>query len=214
MKKLILLATLLALLVSGCAIGSTTTESTSQIQSTATKPIAIIAKAPTATNFPRIGTATPIPPTLTPQATATSLPQAPIFDDTTLEKLMAGTISSAGIGALVDIQDNRASGGERIANITIESQYNLEDNDLLMKLFVLEVGNALRTIRAFSEGNMQADLDSAHLIVNDKKGNLMGTVTASMPTIVEFLDGKTSTIDALENLSATGVFKSFIESYQ
>ncbi len=212
MKKIFFLIPLL-LILTGCAL-SNKSDSSPQTKTEATKPIAIIAKAPTATNFPRIGTATPIPPTVTPHATATSLPQRPIFDDATLEKLMAGTISSAGIGALVDIQDNRATGGERIANITIESQYNLEDNDLLMKLFVLEVGNALRTIRAFSEGDMQADLDSAHLIVNDKKGNLMGTVTAPMSNIVEFLDGKTSTIEALKHLSATGVFKSFIEDYQ
>lgn len=212
MKKTFLLA-LSILILAGCSLTSNPT-SVPQAKIEATKAIAIVAKAPTATNFPRIGTATPIPPTLTPEATATPLPQSPVFDDATLEKLMAGTISSAGIGALVDIKDNRATGGERIANITIESQYNLEDNDLLLKIFVLEVGNALRTIRAFSEGDMQADLDSAHLIVNDKKGNLMGTVTAPMPNIVEFLDGKTSTVEALKHLSATGVFQSFIEDYQ
>jgi len=212
MKKLLLFA-LLILALTACSLnGSSST--TPQTKTETTKAVMIVAKAPTATNFPRIGTATPIPPTVTPRATATRLPQSPMFDDATLEKLIAGTISSAGIGALVDIKDNRSNGGERIANITIESQYNLEDNDLMLKLFVLEVGNALRTIRAFSEGDMQADLDSAHLIVNDKKGNLMGTVTAPMPNIVEFLDGKTSTVSALKHLSATGVFQSFIEDYQ
>jgi len=34
-----------------------------------------------------------------------------------------------------------------------------------------------------------------------------------MPEIVLFLDGKTSTTEALKHLSATGVFKSFVENY-
>jgi len=74
------------------------------------------------------------------------------------------------------------------------------------------VGNALRTIRAFSEGDMQADLDAAHLVVNDKNGNEFGTVTAPMPEIVRFLDGKIGVSEALSQLSATGVFASFIEN--
>ncbi len=212
MKKLFLFA-ILTLIATGCAIGAPNAETTSP-QTASTKAVVVLPKAPTATNFPRIGTPTPVPPTPTPAATATpAATRVAVFDDATLEKLMAGTISSAGVDSTVKIVDNRANGGERIAVITIVSEYNLDDNDLLMKLFVLEVGNALRTIRAFSEGDMQADLDSAKIIVNDKNGDELGTVTAPMPEIVRFLNGETSTTEALSHLSATGVFKSFIENY-
>ncbi len=213
MKRLILLAAT-ALIATGCAIGAPADNAAIAPQTVPTKAVVVMPKPPTATNFPRIGTPTPVPPTPTPAATPTpAVTRVAAFDDATLEKLMAGTISSAGIDSVVKIVDNRANGGERTAIITIVSEYSLEDNDLLLKLFVLEVGNALRTIRAFSEGNMQADLDSAKIIVNDKNGNQLGTVTAPMPEIVRFLDGETSTTEALSHLSATGVFKSFIENY-
>ncbi len=177
---------------------------------TPTKAAAIIPKAPTATNFPKIGTPTPVPPTAAPAATPTDLPaSAAMFDDETLAELMAGTISSAGADAEVEIIDNRANGGERVAHITIVSDYNLEDNDLLLKLFVLEVGNALRTIRAFSEGTMNADLDSAFLTVNNQEGKLMGTVAAPMNEIIRFLDGESSVTEALNHLELTGVFETF-----
>ncbi len=174
------------------------------------KTAAIVPKAPTATNFPKIGTPTPAPPTATPAPTPTdAATSAAMFDDETLAELMAGTISSAGADAQVEIVDNRANGGERVARITIVSAYNLEDNDLLLKLFVLEVGNALRTIRAFSEGTMNADLDSAFLIVNNRDGKQMGTVAAPMGEIVRFLDGESSVTEALNHLELTGVFETF-----
>ncbi|RME46183.1 MAG: hypothetical protein D6796_09335, partial [Caldilineae bacterium] len=136
-------------------------------------------------------------------------PAAAMFDDDTLAELMAGTIASAGIEAQVEIVDHRASGGQRVANITIVSEHNIQDSDLLLKLFVLEVGNALRTIRAFSEGTMNADLDAAFLTVNDKAGNQLGTVSAAMPDIVRFLDGQSSVDEALDALTLTGVFETF-----
>jgi len=178
---------------------------------TPTKAAAIISKAPTATNFPKVGTPTPAPPTPTSKPSVTPTAGAAMFDDDTLAELMAGTISSAGVESEVEIVDNRASGGERMANIVIVSDYNLEDSELLLKLFVLEVGNALRTIRAFSEGTMNADLDSAFLTVNNKQGQLMGTVSAPMDEIVRFLNGVTSVDEALAHLELTGVFETFKE---
>lgn len=175
------------------------------------KDVVQLPKLPTATNFPRIGTATPVPPTVTPAPTATPPPATAMFDDATLAKLMAGTISSAGIAADVEIVDERASGGGRTANITIISDYSIEDSDLLLKLFVLEVGNALRTSRAFSEGSMSADLDKAFLTVVDKQNNLLGTVSASMADIIRFLDGKTSVNEALKSLELTGIFETFVK---
>ncbi|MFQ5578051.1 MAG: hypothetical protein ACE5G8_13790, partial [Anaerolineae bacterium] len=130
-------------------------------------------------------------------------------DDDTLAAWMSGTIGSAGIDAHVEIVDNRATGGQRVSRITIVSDYNIADSELLLKLFVLEVGNALRTIRAFSEGTMNADLDAAFLTVTDKNGQLLGTVSATMPDIVRFLDGRSSVDEALATLELTGVFETF-----
>lgn len=177
-----------------------------------TRGVTIVNKIPTATNFPKAGTPTPAPPTATPRPTSTQVPATAMFDDNTLADLMAGTISSAGVDAEVIIVDNQATGGKRRAEITITSDYNIEDSELLLKLFVLEVGNALRTIRAFSEGDMHADLDSAYMIVNDKQGQQLGTVSAPMTEIVSFLDGKTSVNEALNKLTLTGVFETFREN--
>jgi hypothetical protein len=207
MKQKLFILLILLITITGCNPFAVNTSP--QTQAIPTKAIAIIPKAPTATNFPRIGTPTPIPPTATPAPTATPMPQVALFDDETLAELMAGTISSAGVESEVEIVDNRATGGQRIANITIVSEYNIEDSELLLKLFVLEVGNALRTIRAFSEGDMNADLDAAFLTVNDKQGNLLGTVSAPMPEIVRFLDGNSSVDEALAKLMLTGVFETF-----
>ncbi len=207
MKKL--LAFCLVVLIALTACNASKKPATAENVASLKKEIVIIPKAPTATNFPRLGTPTSIPPTSTPKPTSTPLTRQAIFDDETLAELMAGTISSAGVKATVAIEDNRASGGERVAHITIVSKYNLQDNQLLLKLFVLEVGNALRTIRAFSEGDMQANLDAADLIVKDKQGNVMGTVSAPMPEIVRFLDGRSSVDEALAHLTLTGVFETF-----
>jgi len=208
MKKLLALIAL-AVALSGCAISMPGSQSVEATKAAPTKAVVIVPKAPTATNFPRIGTPTPVPPTPTPKPTPTPLPQEPLFTDAVLSDMMAGTISSAGVESTVEIIDERASGGERAAHITIVSEYNLTDNDLLLKLFVLEVGNALRTIRAFSEGTMNADLDSAFLTVNNKQGELLGTVSAPMPEIVRLLDGQSSVDEALTHLTLTGVFEPF-----
>lgn len=211
MSHKLLSLSLLAILFVLSACNFIPGQSTPQIiLPTPTKAAAIIPKAPTATNFPKIGAPTPAPPTATPAPTPTdAATSAAMFDDETLAELMAGTISAAGAEAEVEIVDKRASGGERVAHITIVSDYNLDDNDLLLKLFVLEIGNALRTIRAFSEGTMNADLDSAFLTVNSKEGKLMGTVAAPMNEIVRFLDGNSSVTEALNHLELTGVFETF-----
>ncbi len=200
---------MLTVALSGCGAALTGNQTAAGPQTAPTKAVVIVTKAPTATNFPRIGTPTPVPPTPTPKATPTPLPRQPLFADDVLAEMMAGTISSAGVHASVKIIDERAGGGERIAHITIESEYKLADNDLLLKLFVIEVGNALRTIRAFSEGTMNADLDSAFLTVNNRQGALLGTVSAPMPEIVRFLDGQSSVDEALSHLALTGVFETF-----
>ena len=207
MRKLFILFALPAsILLTACGPAAA---AITPINTVETQPVAIIAKAPTATNFPRIGTATPVPPTPTSNLTASPTANVRSFTDETLAEMMAGTISSAGISAKVDIVDERGSGKDRRAEIVIVSDYNIEDSELLLKLFVLEVGNALRTVRAFSEGSMNADLDSAHMVVVDKQNNLLGTVTAPMPYIVSFLDGKLSVDEALAKLELTGVFETF-----
>lgn len=214
MKKISVLMILVLLTLAGCSLAIGGTKDTTATNTPPPKAVVVVTKAPTATNFPRIGTPTAVPPTPTSAATPTpAATRAAMFDDATLEQLMAGTIKSAGVEAQVSIQDDRATGGERLATIQLVSNYNLDENDLLLKLFVLEVGNAMRTIRAFSEGDMQADLDAARVIVTDKDGNEFGTVTAPMPEIIRFLDGETNVSETLTHLSATGVFASFIENY-
>ncbi|MEM7029811.1 MAG: hypothetical protein AAF629_09620 [Chloroflexota bacterium] len=178
---------------------------------TPTRVVAQITSVPTATNFPKIGTATPAPPTATPIPTKTPLPGNRLFDDETLAEMMSGTIAATGTEALVELVDERANGGERRANITLVSRYNIDESDLLLKLFVLEVGSALRTLRAFREGPIDADVDATFITVNDTSGEEMGTVLAPTEAINDFLEGRASVNDALTRLELTGVFESFLE---
>lgn len=178
---------------------------------TPTRLVVQLTAAPTATNFPKMGTATPAPPTATPRPTNTPLPANRIFDDATLAEMMSGTIAATGVEAEVNITDERASGGQRIANITLVSRYNIDESDLLLKLFILEVGSALRTLRAFREGSIDADVDATFITVNNTAGQEMGTVLAPTNAINDFLEGKASVNEALTRLELTGVFESFLE---
>ena len=208
MKKIVLMLVTLLVLISGCALGSqnqTETATTSE----PTKVVVILTRVPTATNFPRAGTPTPVPATPTSAPTPTAAESNRLFDDATLADMMSGTIASAGLDATVEIVDNRDDGGERTANITLVSDYNADDNELLLKLFILEVGSALRTLRAFSDGTIDADLDSAYLVVNDKQGEELGTVFASISEIESFMAGNLSINEVLDRLTLTGIFESF-----
>ncbi len=209
MKRKLFSLLILLLVVTGCGLTSRTTASVEA--PSPTQEVIILTKAPTATNFPRIGTPTPIPPTSTPRPTATPTLSKTRFDDATLANLMAGTISSTGVEATVEIVDSRANGGERIGYITIISEHNIDESDLLLKLFVLEVGSALRTLRAFREGEIDADLDATFITVNNRAGELMGTVKAPTSAIDDFLEGRSSVNQALERLELTGVFETFKE---
>ena len=112
-KFSLILLFLLALPLSACSFFQTA-EIPQDLIPTPTKEVAIVAKMPTATNFPKIGTPTPAPPTATPKPTLTPTAiGAPIFDDTTFEELMTGTIQFfVGVDAEVGIIDERATGGE------------------------------------------------------------------------------------------------------
>ena len=206
----LILGILAIILINGCLF--TAPEVPDIVEPTATRVAAIFAKPPTATNFPRIGTATPAPPTATP--TATSLPPPtgqPLFDDETLERLMVGTIRSVGVDASLKIVDNRATGGERIAEVVIVSKHNIASSNLLLKLFVLEVGNAVRSIRIFTESDLDAKLDRISLRVVDQEDQLLGTISSPLSLINDYLDGRTTVNEALSALKPTGVFESFLE---
>jgi hypothetical protein len=176
-----------------------------------TKVVVIVTKAPTATNFPLIGTPTTTLNTPTPRPTPTPQPLQRFFDDETLAELMTGTIAATGVEAEVDIVDERTSGGERMANIILVSDYNIDESDLLLKLFVLEVGSALRTLRAFRDGTTDAGIDATFITVNNQNGELMGTVKAPTLAINDFLDGRASVNETLERLELTGVFETFLQ---
>lgn len=207
MKQKLLVLWCLLLIVTGCFPSAT---NTTQLETpTPPKEVIIMTKAPTATNFPRIGAPTPIPPTATPKPTATPTPNAVLFDDEILAKLMTGTIKATGVEATVEIVDNRAGGGERIGYITIISEHNINESDLLLKLFILEVGSALRTLRAFASGAIDADLDATFITVTNRAGELMGTVKAPTTEVDAFLEGRLSVNEALERLELTGVFATF-----
>jgi hypothetical protein len=208
MKIFLLIMITLLGLISGCAIGAQN-QSETGITSQPTKVVVILTKVPTATNFPRAGTPTPAPATPTSAPTPTPAERSRLFDDPTLAEMMGGTISSAGLDATVEIIDNRAEGGKRTANIILVSDYNADDNELLLKLFILEVGSALRTLRAFSDGTIDADLDNAYLVVNDKQGAELGTVFAEIPEIESFMAGNLSINEVLDRLTLTGIFESF-----
>jgi hypothetical protein len=124
---------------------------------------------------------------------------------------MTGTIAATGVEAEVDIVDERTSGGERMANIILVSDYNIDESDLLLKLFVLEVGSALRTLRAFRDGTTDAGIDATFITVNNQNGELMGTVKAPTLAINDFLDGRASVNETLERLELTGVFETFLQ---
>jgi len=77
---------------------------------TPTQVAVIITRIPTATNFPHVGTVTPIPPTATPTVTFTPKSQTAetLFDDETLAELMQGTIASGGLEVETEIYLFRA----------------------------------------------------------------------------------------------------------
>jgi len=79
----------------------------------------------------------------------------------------------------------------------------------MLKLFVLEVGSALRTLRAFRDGTTDADIDATFITVNNQDGQLMGTVRAPTSVINDFLDGTASVDNTLNRLELTGVFETF-----
>lgn len=203
------LLTLLFLLLTGCSL---ITGGNIEVPTpTPTKIVVVLTRVPTATNFPKIGTPTPAPPTATPLPTPTATRVGAVFDDDTLAELMAGTIAATGVDAEVAIIDERSSGGDRIAHITLVSQYNIDESDLLLKLFVLEVGSALRTLRAFREGTMDVDADATFVTVNNTSGELLGTVLAPTEEINAFLEGRSSVNETLNRLELTGVFETFKE---
>ncbi len=206
MKPIILLVSIFLMAVIACGPNR---QAAPETKAEATKVVVLVTKMPTATNFPRIGTPTPIPPTLVPRPTPTPPPVERLFDDPTLAEMMTGTISSAGIEAHVEIVDSRESGGQRTANVTLVSEYEIDESDLMLKIFVLEVGNALRVLRAFGDGAIDADLDAAHLDVVDEEGQLLGTVTAPISEINAFMDGEMTVDETLAKLELTGVFETF-----
>jgi hypothetical protein len=202
---------LLALSLALTACGPAFSGNTPATQVAPTKVVVIMTKAPTATNFPLIGTPTTTLNTPTPRPTPTPQPLQRFFDDETLAELMTGTIAATGVEAEVDIVDERTSGGERMANIILVSEYNIDESDLLLKLFVLEVGSALRTLRAFRDGTTDAGIDATFITVNNQNGELMGTVKAPTLAINDFLDGRASVNETLERLELTGVFETFLQ---
>ncbi len=207
---LLILGILTIILINGCLF--TAPEVPEIVEPTATRAAAILAKPPTATNFPRIGTATPAPPTATPTATSPPAPTGqPLFDDETLERLMVGTMRSVGVDVSLKIVDNRATGGERLAEMVIVSKHNIASSNLLLKLFVLEVGNAVRSLRIFTQGDLDAKLDRISLRVVDQEDRLLGTLSSPLSLINDYLDGRISVNEALSALKPTGVFKSFLE---
>ena len=211
MKKAFLTLLICNFVLAGCSLSFFGSQTVEIPTPTPTQLVVVLTRVPTATNFPKIGTPTPAPPTVTPKPTATPPTSSSVFDDQTLEDLMEGTIAATGVSAQVDIVDERADGGERVANITLVSAHNIDESDLLLKLFVLEVGSALRTLRAFADGTIDADLDATFITVNNKEGKLMGTVKAPSGEINDFLEGKSTVNEALAQLELTGVFESFRE---
>jgi len=209
MKAKMVILLLFSLLLAGC--GPFPTQEAAEATTAQTKVVAIYTPVPTSTNFPRIGTPTTVINTPTPQPTPTAPPVEPLFDDATLQKMMEGTIAATGVSAQVEIIDERASGGERIAHIMLTSEHNIDESDLLLKLFVLEVGSALRTLRAFRSGTTDAHLDATFITVNNQAGALMGTVKAQIADINAYLDGQASVNETLTKLELTGVFESFLQ---
>ena len=212
MKQVLLLLLSLLLLLTACGPApSSGSDDGADTDTTPTKVAVVVTRAPTATNFPLIGTPTAVLNTPTPKPTPTQPPPQRFFDDETLAELMTGTIAATGVEAEVEIVDERAGGGERLAYITLVSEHNIDESDLLLKLFVLEVGSALRTLRAFRDGTTDADIDATFITVNNKAGELMGTVKAPTAAINDFLDGSATVNETLERLELTGVFESFVQ---
>ena len=96
--------------------------------------------------------------------------------------------------------------------MVIVTEHQIDESDLLLKLFVLEVGSALRSIRAFSQGSMNADLDGISLKVINAENQILGTVSAPMSTIISYLEGNLTVNEALGLLEISGVFESFLQN--